>query len=239
MRAPSYQTRCGIANLPGTGARHFPHRARADWAEYAFSAAPGAVVPAGLASAICIINWIWDRCRNLSGGTARSRSIAPPTLREVVGSDLSGNFERQLEERTMNIAVATPSGHVGSAVADFLLDFGSDIHVKLLGRRPSKLKHLVARGASLATGSQDDVNYLTRATDDVDVLFWVTPPGYGSDDVRAFQNRHGRAAATAIRVNRIKRVVNLSSIWAEMGSGAGRWADCTTSRPASRTWPRT
>ena len=121
----------------------------------------------------------------------------------------------------MNIAVATPSGHVGSAVADFLLDFGSDIHVKLLGRRPSKLKHLVARGASLATGSQDNVNYLTRATDDVDVLFWVTPPGYGSDNVRAFQNRHGRAAATAIRVNRIKRVVNLSSIWAEMGSGAG------------------
>ena len=121
----------------------------------------------------------------------------------------------------MNIAVATPSGHVGSAVADFLLDFGGDIRVKLLGRRPSKLKNLLARGAALATGSQDDVDYLVKATDGVDVLFWATPPGYGSDDVRALQNRHGRAAATAIRVNRIARVVNLSSIWADMESGAG------------------
>jgi uncharacterized protein YbjT (DUF2867 family) len=121
----------------------------------------------------------------------------------------------------MNIAVATPSGHVGSAVADFLLDFGDDIHVKLLSRRPSRVKHLLDRGASLVTGSQDDVNFLSRATEDVDALFWATPPGYGSDDVRAFQNRQGRAAATAVRVNRIRRVVNLSSIWAEMSTGAG------------------
>ena len=66
----------------------------------------------------------------------------------------------------------------------------------------------------------------------MDVLFWVTPPGYGSDDVRAFQNRHGRAAATAIRVNRIKRVVNLSSIWARWVPAPGRSASCATSRPA-------
>jgi uncharacterized protein YbjT (DUF2867 family) len=77
------------------------------------------------------------------------------------------------------------------------------------------------RGAEMAIGSQDDAEYLTRATRGVDALFWATPPGYGSDDVRAFQNRLGRAAATAIHANRIPRVVNLSSIGAHLESGVG------------------
>ena len=70
-------------------------------------------------------------------------------------------------------------------------------------------------------GSQDDADFLTKATQDVDALFWVTPPGYGSDNVRAFQNRLGKAAATAIRTNHIPRVVNLSSIGAQFASGVG------------------
>ena len=47
----------------------------------------------------------------------------------------------------MKIAITTPTGHVGSAVADFLLDFGGDISVKLLGRRPENLRRFVERGA--------------------------------------------------------------------------------------------
>ena len=93
----------------------------------------------------------------------------------------------------MKIAVTTPTGHVGSAVVDFLLEFGGDIRVVLLGRRPDKLKKFVQRGAEMAIGSQDDADYLVKATRDVDALFWATPPGYGSDDVRAFQNRLGKA----------------------------------------------
>ena len=121
----------------------------------------------------------------------------------------------------MKIAVTTPTGHVGSAVADFLLDFGGDIRVKLLGRRPEKLTRLSQRGAEIVVGSQDDADFLVDATQDVDALLWVTPPGYGSDDVRAFQNRLGKAAAIAIRTNQISRVVNLSSIGAQLASGVG------------------
>ena len=36
----------------------------------------------------------------------------------------------------MKIAVTTPSGHVGSAVVNYLLDLGSSIRVKLLCRAP-------------------------------------------------------------------------------------------------------
>ena len=123
----------------------------------------------------------------------------------------------------MKIAVTTPTGHVGSAVADFLLDRGGEMNVKvkLLGRRPNTLIGFVQRGAEMAIGSQDDADYLASATRDCDALFWVTPPGFGSDNLRAFQNRLGKAAATAIRTNRIPRLVNLSSIGAELDSGVG------------------
>jgi uncharacterized protein YbjT (DUF2867 family) len=106
-------------------------------------------------------------------------------------------------------------------VADFLLDFGDHINVRLLGRRPDKLTHFMKRGAETAIGAQDDVEYLCKATKGVDALFWGTPPGYGSDDVRDFQNRLGRAAAKAIETNKIARVVNLSSIGADLASGNG------------------
>ncbi len=121
----------------------------------------------------------------------------------------------------MKIAVITPSGHVGSAVADFLLDFGGEIQVKLLARRPKNLDKFIQRGAELVIGSQDDADFLVSATQDADALFWVTPPGYGSDNVRAFQNRLGIAGAFAIRANHIPRVVNLSSVGAQLNSGVG------------------
>ena len=121
----------------------------------------------------------------------------------------------------MKIAVTTPAGHVGNAVAECLLDCGGDVQVKLLGRRPDKLRAFLNRGAEIGIGSQDDTEYLVRETKDIDALFWVTPPGYGSDNLRAFQNRLGKAAAMAVRTNRIPRVVNLSSIGADMASGAG------------------
>lgn len=120
----------------------------------------------------------------------------------------------------MKIAITTPTGHVGSAACDFLLESG-DVDVKLLGRRANTLTRFVQRGAEMAIGAQDDADYLIQATRDVDALFWVTPPGYGSDNVRAFQNRLARTAAEAIRVNRIARVVNLSSMGALENSGVG------------------
>ena len=121
----------------------------------------------------------------------------------------------------MKIAVTTPTGHVGSAVADFLLYYGDEVNVKLLCRRPDGIREFRQRGAEVSIGSQDDANFLINATRDVDALFWVTPPGYGSDDIRAFQNRLAKAAATAVRTNRVSRVVNLSSIGAANASGVG------------------
>jgi len=119
----------------------------------------------------------------------------------------------------MKIAVTTPTGHVGGAVSFFLLSAGAN--VRLLTRRPEKLKDFADRGAEILPGSQDDQEYVNHCTQGVDALLWVTPPGYGSDDVRAFQNRLGKVGAEAIRINRIPRVVNISSIGAQNSEGVG------------------
>ncbi len=136
---------------------------------------------------------------------------------------IAGRRERgiHMKEIAMKIAITTPTGHVGRAVTECLLDRGGDVQVKVLGRRPDKLRNYLKRGAEMGIGSQDDGEYLIRETKDVNALFWVTPPGYGSDNLRAYQNRLGTAAAAAIRANRITHVVNLSSIGADLTSGAG------------------
>jgi uncharacterized protein YbjT (DUF2867 family) len=142
----------------------------------------------------------------------------------VEGGDLStrGRLPGYVTKgKTMKIAVVTPSGHVGQTVADTLLGSGKDIEVSLLCRRPEKLKDFIGRGAKTVVGSQDDAQYLVQATRGADALFWATPPGAGSDHVRAFQNRLARAGAEAIRTNGISHVVNLSSIGAHLDSGLG------------------
>ncbi len=90
-----------------------------------------------------------------------------------------------------------------------------------MARRPEKLVEFAKRGAQIVRGSLDDPDYVTWMTHGVDVLFWITPPGYGSDDIRAYQNRMGRAAAEAISINRIPRIVNLSSVGAHLSAGVG------------------
>jgi len=119
----------------------------------------------------------------------------------------------------MRIAITTPSGHIGSAVTHYVLEAGAD--VRLLGRRPEKLKQFADRGAKVVRGSQDDIDFVKWMTYEVDALLWVTPPGYGSDDLRGFQNRLGEVAARVIRENRIPRVGNISAIGGHLGSGVG------------------
>lgn len=119
----------------------------------------------------------------------------------------------------MRIVVTTPTGNIGSKLTDRLLAAGAD--VTLIARHPEKVAGFVARGASVAQGSQEDEAFVLEATRGADVLFWLTPPSYQAPDFRAYQRRMGAIAARAIQANRIGRVVNLSSVGAQLGYGTG------------------
>ncbi len=121
----------------------------------------------------------------------------------------------------MKIAVTTPAGHVGSAVVDFLLEFGGDMRVVLLGRRPEKLTSFVKRGAELAIGPQDDADYLVKATRGADALSGQRLPATAPTTCGRSRIGSAEPRATAIRTNGIPRVVNLSSVGAHLDSGVG------------------
>ncbi|MCX5770924.1 MAG: NAD(P)H-binding protein, partial [Candidatus Hydrogenedentes bacterium] len=74
----------------------------------------------------------------------------------------------------MKITIAAPTGHIGSKVADILLERG--VKVVLLSRYPDKVRHFVDRGAEVVQGTLEDPAFVSRATRNVDALFWLTPP---------------------------------------------------------------
>jgi uncharacterized protein YbjT (DUF2867 family) len=119
----------------------------------------------------------------------------------------------------MTIAITTPTGNIGRAMTEILI--AADQQLVLLVRDASKVAAFADRGARIAEGDLADTAFVTEATRGAETLFWLTPPNYETDDLRAFQNDLGRNAAAAVTANGIHRVVHLSSIGAQHGDGMG------------------
>ncbi|MBD3404253.1 NAD(P)H-binding protein [candidate division GN15 bacterium] len=124
------------------------------------------------------------------------------------------------EGTTMKIAITTPTGNIGSKLTDRLLETGEHDLV-LLARKPESVSQATDRGATVVTGDLADRDYVIRATEGVDALFWVNPPNYTTDDFAGFYRNLTENAVAAIKQNKIKRVVVISSIGAHLGEGVG------------------
>lgn len=116
------------------------------------------------------------------------------------------------------IAVTTPTGHVGSRVVRLLVQAGE--RPTVLVRDPLKLDPSLLPYVDVAAGDQGDVEFVVDATKGAEALFWVDPPS-GDDDPVAGYARMGFSAARAVVANDIERTVFLSSVGAELRSGAG------------------
>lgn len=119
----------------------------------------------------------------------------------------------------MAIVVTTPTGHIGSRVAERLLAAGAD--VVLLVRHPEKLSEEFRRRATVRQGNTDDPDFVVRATEGADALFWLTPPSLTAPDMRAYYKKFADAVTAALRANRLLHVVNLSSFGAQKPEGVG------------------
>lgn len=119
------------------------------------------------------------------------------------------------------IAINTPTGKVGSKLAQRLIDAG-DRPVVLLTRDRSKVADLVARGAQVEVGSLDDPRYVERALAGVGTLYWANPFGVGPDGTVLGSFRQlGRIAAAAVVAARVERIVQLSVLDIHPEGGAG------------------
>ena len=120
----------------------------------------------------------------------------------------------------MNITITTPSGHIGSKLADILLTDG-EAQVTVLARTPSKVEHFAARGARVVAGDQLDPAAIDKAVDGAEVLFWVVGMDYTAANVRARYNQFADAASGALRRHPQLRIVHLSSVGAQLPDRTG------------------
>ncbi len=120
----------------------------------------------------------------------------------------------------MRIAIATPTGKIGRHVVRFLQDAG-ETDLVLLARHPEKLHCETERGADAVGGDLYDAEYVTRATEGADALFWLAPANHASAHPCGDFRRLAENAAGAIYANRIKRVVHISSVGAHRSEKLG------------------
>lgn len=111
------------------------------------------------------------------------------------------------------------NGQITSQLARRLLAAGHPICV--VGRNAGAIATLHAAGAQTAIGDPSDPAFLERAFAGATAAYTMTPPCYGEPDMQAAQERIGEAVARALRRARVRRVVNLSSVGAELPAGTG------------------
>ena len=111
------------------------------------------------------------------------------------------------------------SGHTGHVAAKNLLESGQKVRV--VGRSAERLQEFSAKGAEVAIADATDAPGLTKAFKDADAAYVLIPPDPTSTNFRAFQDRVSDAIAAAVENAGVKRVVALSSIGADKGSGTG------------------
>lgn len=116
-------------------------------------------------------------------------------------------------------AIIGATGHIGSRVADILLNKGE--MVRVIGRDSARLQQFVSRGAEAAVGDVQDTAFLTGAFKGVKAAFVMIPPDYGAANFRAYQDVVGISITTAIGTAGVSHVVNLSSQGAELPRGTG------------------
>jgi len=114
----------------------------------------------------------------------------------------------------MSIVITTPTGHIGSKLAELLLDEGKAITV--IARNAAKVAHLAERGATVVEGALEDPAVIRKAFANAESVFWLNPPP-AAPDFYEFSERIARQAAGIARELGVKRAVVQSSVGAQAG----------------------
>jgi uncharacterized protein YbjT (DUF2867 family) len=109
--------------------------------------------------------------------------------------------------------IAGVTGHVGSVAAEELLAKGEK--VKVIVRDAAKGTAWSKRGAEVATGSIEDVAFLTSALRGADGFFVLLPPNMAAPDFYGWQRKTGEGIAQAVKASGVPHVVLLSSVGAD------------------------
>ncbi|HVR63624.1 MAG TPA: NAD(P)H-binding protein [Polyangia bacterium] len=135
----------------------------------------------------------------------------------------------------MTITVLGASGKTGGAVAGRLLAAG--VSVRAVARSRDRLASLTAKGAAAVAADIADAGALARALEGSDAVYAMIPGDYTRPDLLGQYARGASGIAGAIRAARVRRVVFLSSLGAELPSGTGPIAGLHGAEQALRAIP--
>lgn len=122
----------------------------------------------------------------------------------------------------MKIIVTGSLGHISLPLTQELVNNGHQVTV--ISSKADKQEAIEALSATAAIGSLEDADFLTAAFTGADAVYCMVPPNNYFDhslDLNAYYRRLGHNYATAIERSGVKRVVNLSTIGANLEKGSG------------------
>jgi len=117
------------------------------------------------------------------------------------------------------ITILGATGNVGGKIADILVKKGE--RVRLVARSANRLRQHVSKNAEAFAGDALNAEFLAKAFKDSDAVFTLIPPKPKADRFMDHANKFGESIACALESANVKRVVNLSSVGADLPSGTG------------------
>lgn len=119
----------------------------------------------------------------------------------------------------MKIVLTGSLGNISRPLAIALVKAKHDVTV--ISSKAEKAGDIKAIGATPAIGDVSDSNFLQQVFTGADLVYTMVPPTFAATDWKGYIANIGKQYATAIKNAGVKKVLNLSSIGAELATGAG------------------
>jgi uncharacterized protein YbjT (DUF2867 family) len=110
-------------------------------------------------------------------------------------------------------------GHISKPIIEGLSKAGNDVRV--ITSKNERAAEIESLGAKALFGSVQDSSFVKAAFRNADAVYTMIPPIWQTNNWRASQNEVAKNYIDAIKENKVKYVVNLSSIGADVGNGVG------------------
>jgi uncharacterized protein YbjT (DUF2867 family) len=119
----------------------------------------------------------------------------------------------------MKFIITGSTGNVSKPLSVKLINNGHD--VTIITSSADKVSSIEQLGAKAAVGTIQDVDFLAKTFTGADAVYTMAPPNFSASDYRSYHAGLGKNYVAAIQKSGVKRVVNLSSVGAELPDGTG------------------
>ncbi|MBT2561143.1 NmrA family NAD(P)-binding protein [Pedobacter sp. ISL-68] len=119
----------------------------------------------------------------------------------------------------MKITLTGSVGNITKPLAEILVAKGHE--VKIISSNTDRTEEIKLLGAIPLIGSVSDTGFLKDAFTGSDAIYTMVPPNFAAPKFRAYIKGIGENYAAAIKESGVKKVVNLSSVGADLPDGTG------------------